>query len=406
MKIAYLTNRYPAVSHSFIRREIRGLERNGVAIDRWSIRPPEQNLVDQSDRDERDQTNVLLANRPALLWGIIRAALTRPMATWHALRVTFAGRTSGFRSLISRIAYVAEGSFLARQLLRDGVDHLHAHFGTNPAAVARAAHILGGPPYSFTVHGPDEFDRPEELGLGAKIADSAFTVGISSYGRSQLQRWSEVEDWTKIAVVRCGVDEAFLKLPEESDEGLESRRLSCVGRLAPQKGLPLLVEAAAMLRDQREAFELVIVGDGPLRAFLETQIRRLRLSDQVSLVGAKDSAGVRDALLSSRTMVLPSFAEGLPVVLMEALALGRPTITTSIAGIPELVDAKCGWLIPAGSAEALATAMKEALNAPTEQLRGMGAEGRRRVLEKHNADDNAAVLLTLIEKHRATESHV
>jgi glycosyltransferase involved in cell wall biosynthesis len=222
------------------------------------------------------------------------------------------------------------------------------------------------------------------LKLGEKIARAAFVVAVSEYGRSQLYRWSAYPDWHKIHVVHCGVDASFLT--GEPPELADTARLVCVGRLAEQKGQLLLIEAASRLKRDGVRFEIILVGDGGMREEIESQIARHGLSEQVRITGWKTNTEVRDEILASRAMILPSFAEGLPVVVMEALALRRPVISTYVAGIPELVDvAKCGYLVPAGSVEELARAMKEVLGTSVEVLRAMGREGARRVAERHDA---------------------
>jgi glycosyltransferase involved in cell wall biosynthesis len=244
--------------------------------------------------------------------------------------------------------------------------------------------MLGGPPYSFTVHGPDEFDRPWPLSLTEKIEASSFVAGVSSFGRSQLYRQCGHEHWPKVEIVRCGVDRSYVDT-EVTPIG-DTRRLVCVGRICEQKGQLLLIEAAAKLRDLGERFELILVGDGDMRRELESLIAQHGLDEMVTITGWASGEEVRNYLVGARAMVLPSFAEGLPVVIMEALALGRPVVSTYIAGIPELVvPGESGWLIPAGSIDALVDAMREVLQTPTARLEELGREGRRRVLGAHDA---------------------
>ena len=196
-------------------------------------------------------------------------------------------------------------------------------------------------------------------------------------------------------MVRCGLDEVFL-----ATAGVPAPcrpRLVTVGRLAEQKGQLLLVEAAARLRDRGPDFELVIVGDGPMRDELERAIDRFGLRDRVRITGFLDNHGVRRELEAARALVLPSFAEGLPVVIMEAMALGRPVIATSIAGIPELVEpGRSGWLVPAGAVEPLVEAMAEALAADPAELDRMGRAGAARAAEQHDAAAESAKLAALI----------
>jgi glycosyltransferase involved in cell wall biosynthesis len=273
-----------------------------------------------------------------------------------------------------------------------GADQLHAHFGTNAAEVAMLAGVLGGPPFSFTVHGPEEFDKPQFLGLAEKMRRANAVFAISAYGRSQLWRWAALADWPKVRVVHCGLEADFFgdaAVPPSS-----AARLVCVGRLCEQKGQLLLVEAAALLAAEGLDFELVLAGDGEMRPDIEAAIERLGLAAKVRITGWISSAQVRNELAAARAMVLPSFAEGLPVVIMEALAVGRPVLSTYVAGIPELVrDGVEGWLFEAGSTAAAARAMRACLAATPEALAAMGQAGRERVLARHQIDTEAARLL-------------
>ncbi|WP_439626247.1 glycosyltransferase [Gemmata sp.] len=394
MIVAYLVNQYPHVSHSFIRREIVGVEAAGVTVARFAIRPPGADIVDPADRAEVARTRSLLAaGKPALLLAALGMLLTHPVKWFRAFRTAWRlGGAAGKR--LRHLIYLVEACLLVRWLRWCGAEHLHTHFGTNPAAVALLARTLGGPPYSFTVHGPEEFDRPDALALREKIAGAAFVVAISSFGRSQLFRWARYEDWGKVRVVRCGVDAAFL------DDGplppAENNRLVCVGRLAEQKGQLLLVAAAARLADAGHDFELVLAGDGPMRREVEAAVRGHGLGGRVRVTGWLSNAQVRAEMIAARAMVLPSFAEGLPVVIMEALALGRPVVTTFVAGIPELVrDGVNGWLVPAGDVARLADALAAALEATPEELAAMGAAGAEAVRAAHNAATEGRKLAAL-----------
>jgi colanic acid/amylovoran biosynthesis glycosyltransferase len=392
MRVAYVVNQYPKVSHSFIRREIRALEGLGVAVDRISLRPCGEELVDADDRLERQQTFVVLSAGPVgLLLPLLLCLISRPLAMLRAARLTV---RLGWRAsqILRHGAYLAEAAALAMKNRSAPPGHIHAHFGTNSATVALLWSVLSGVPFSFTVHGPEEFDRRESLGLDVKIGLAKFAVAISSFGRSQLMRWCPSEQWTKLHVVHCGVDDCFLN-SDQATTVPDVGRLVCVGRLCEQKGHGLLVEAAAQLAKDGEQFELVLVGDGPLRPQIEALIRDRGLSGKVVITGWKSGADVTQEILASRALVLPSFAEGLPVVLMEALALQRPVISTYVAGIPELViPGVCGWLVPAGSVSALCDAIRAVLHTPTERLEAMGEMGALRVRQDHCARTEAAKL--------------
>jgi glycosyltransferase involved in cell wall biosynthesis/GT2 family glycosyltransferase len=394
--VAYLVNQYPHISHSFIRREIRALEGRGLAVERFSIRRAPVSLVDAADREEQKRTHVLLGGGLlGLAAACLLTAVCRPVRWLRAAGLaTRMGWRSG-RGLHRHWAYLAEACVLLRRLRRSGTArHLHAHFGTNAADVALLTRTLGGPSYSFTIHGPEEFDRPEQLSLGDKIEQAAFVVTVSEFGRSQVFRWCAHQHWRKVHVVHCGVDQSFLGAGPHPVP--DTPRLVCVGRLCEQKGQLRLLEALALLKEEGVPCEVVLAGDGPMRGIIDAEVARLGLRDRVCITGWLSGAEVREHLLDSRAMVLPSFAEGLPVVIMEALALGRPVITTYVAAIPELVRPdESGWLIPAGSVTALADAMRQTLKAPSDRLSLMGRTGAASVAASHDVGKEAATLARL-----------
>ena len=300
------------------------------------------------------------------------------------------------RSVAVHVAYLLEAAVVAAWCRRDRIDHLHVHFGTNSAMVGMLVNRLTGIPWSFTAHGPEEFDRPLGIALSEKIRSANFVVAISSFGRSQLWRWSDYAQWKKIHVVHCGLDAAFM---DGATKPIPMRpRLVCVGRLCEQKGQLLLVEAAHILKAKGIAFEIVFAGDGPMRGDIEAAITKAGLDDCISITGWISGQRVREEIEKARALVLPSFAEGLPVVIMEAMALGRPVVSTMVAGIPELVTpGETGWLVPAGDVAALAQAIIEVLSLAPDALAAMGSKARSRVLERHNATTEAAKLKLLFE---------
>ncbi|WP_395334454.1 glycosyltransferase family 4 protein [Novosphingobium sp. BL-8H] len=393
LRVAYLTNVYPKVSHSFIRTEIAALERQGLSVSRFTVRRSDQPLPGAQDREEAARTVALLDNAVALAGAAAACFATRPLAAWHALRLSW--RVCGPGNRHRAAAYFAEAALLARRLERVGIRHLHVHFGTNPATVARLVARLAPVTYSFTVHGPDEFDAPQALDLPGKIADAAFVAGVSSFGRGQLMRWSDPAHWGRIHVVHCAPDASFLADGAVGPAAAKATRFLCVARLSAQKGLPLLIEAMGRIAAQR-VITLDVIGDGEDRAAIENQIERLGLKHNVRLRGWAGPEEIRQALTEADVFVLASFAEGLPVVLMEAMALRCPVIATAIAGIPELVDDNVGWLVPSGSVEAIVAALEAACDAPAESRAAMGARARLRVLERHDPDRNAADLAALL----------
>ena len=392
LKVAYLVNQYPHASHTFIRREIQALEAQGVEVVRITVRRSSEALVDEADVAEKKRTLVLLSDRLALLSSLLRQAAARPREFWTSLRTAVSlGRRSD-RGMIRNLVYLVQACRLFELCQTHDVQQLHAHFGTNPAAVALLCRQLGGPEFSITIHGPEDFDRPSQLALTEKIAGASFVAAISEFTRSQLYRWASVGDWNKIEVIRCGLDGAFLNQPASPVPDVP--RFVCVGRLCEQKGQINLIRAAALLKKRGITVEVVVIGDGPMRAVLEESIARYGLKDSVKLLGWQDSERIRREITASRALVLPSFAEGLPVVLMEALALGRPVVTTYIAGIPELVEPGVnGWLVPAGSETALASALEEAVTTDVARLAQLGRAGAAKVRHQHAATREASKLL-------------
>jgi colanic acid/amylovoran biosynthesis glycosyltransferase len=393
LRIAYFINQYPKVSHSFIRREILALERQGFEVQRIALRGWQGALPDEEDRQEQKITRYVLRQG---LWGLLlptlRTMLRSPVRFVAAL--TLAGKMArdSDRSWPYHLVYVAEACRILEWSVELDVERIHAHFGTNSAEVAMLTRALGGPPYSFTVHGPDEFLRP--MGMEEKIRRSAFVVAISSFGRSQLYLRSGHRDWPKIKVVHCGLDKSFYEV--DSPATPTSQRLICVGRLCEAKGQLLLIEAAATLAGKGVSFELVLAGDGPTRGEIEKLVDKYGLGERVRITGWISGGEVRREILAARALVLPSFAEGLPVVIMEAMALRRPVLSTYVAGIPELVrPGEDGWLFPAGSVEELASAMQDCLSRPLEDLERLGDAGRRRVLARHSVDTEAGKLAQL-----------
>ena len=393
MRVAYFVNQYPKVSHTFIRREIDALERQGTSVLRMALRGWDAEVTDPADVREREKTRyVLRAGLPLLAIRAVKRFVRNPVAAWQALKLATKMSRQSERSWPWHLVYLLEASQVADWMEEGCYRHVHAHFGTNSAEVVLLARALSGVSYSFTAHGPEEFDKPISIHLGDKIKRAAFVVAISSFGRSQLSRWVDATEWPKIKVVHCGLEEDFF-VEGGAVVAADVPRLVCVGRLCEQKGQLLLIEAAARLARANVAFELVLAGDGEMRAQIESAIAGFGLTQRVRITGWISSVQVKAELLAARALVLPSFAEGLPVVIMEAMALGRPVISTYVAGIPELVrNGVEGWLVPAGDVDALADAMRRCLESSREDLTRFGLAAFRRAGERHRADVEAGRL--------------
>ncbi len=396
MRIAYLVNQYPTTSHSFIRREIRAIEALGHQVFRISIRGWGEEIRGTADEAERLLTHYVLRDGPMpLLLAFLRTLVQRPARLAAAVNSAVKLSRRAERPLPLHLIYLLEACVILNWLRAEKIEHLHAHFGTNSAEVAMLVRELGGPPFSFTPHGPEEFDKARFIGLPEKIARASFVAAVSSFGRSQLYRYTPYEMWDKIKVIHCGLEKAFYE-GVVARPASSSNRLVCVGRLCEQKGQSLLIEAASLLAKRGADFELVLAGDGEMRGEIENLISQAGLRARVRITGWISSEQVREEILGSRALVLPSFAEGLPVVIMEAMSLRRPVISTFIAGIPELVvPGEHGWLVPAGDGRALAEAMQACLGASSDTISEMGESARTRVLQRHDVDQEAAKLADL-----------
>ncbi|MEX2217575.1 MAG: glycosyltransferase [Phycisphaerales bacterium] len=384
LRLAYLTNQYPAVSHTFIRREILELERRGHSVLRLAIRPGADGFVDPVDRAEHEKTlHCLSQPLPRLAAAQVSAVVGRPVKSARALLEAVAMARRSDKGLGKHLAYFAEAAHLLGVLRRENIQHLHVHFGTNPAAVARLIRMLGGPPFSMMVHGPLEFDAPRGLSLPQAAGEAEFVACISDYCSAQVRRWLPVGQWEKVHIVRCTVGDGFLAAARPVSPA--SKSILCIGRMVQDKGHLVLLEALARAEGAGREARLVFAGDGELRPAIERRIGELGLGGRVEITGWIGEEEIQRRVLESRALALTSFAEGLPVVIMEALALARPVLSTYIAGIPELVrPGENGWLVPAGSVEAAAAAIAEIMSTPVSRLDAMGQAGRALVAERHH----------------------
>lgn len=397
--VAYFINQYPKVSHSFIRREILALERQGFTVQRIALRGWDDVLVDPVDIAERQRTKYILKGGLLPLVGAAgRVALRRPQAFFRALGAAVRMSFRSTRSLPYHLVYLAHACRTLELIEDEPVSHIHAHFGTNSTDVAMLLNLLGGPSYSFTAHGADETDNARYLHLERKVHHSKFVVAVCSYMRAQIVRHIAPEDWDKVQVVHCGLDRESFADDSIADATSDPIFL-CIGRLSSEKGHSILLDAFSKVAARHPDAKLVLAGDGPLRDVIEKRIIELGLMARVRITGWISSSTVRDEILGARVLVQPSLQEGLPVVLMEAMALRRPVISTYVAGIPELViPGEVGWLVPAANTEALIKAMEDSLALSPDALHRMGRAAQKRARERHSIDAEAAKLAALIAK--------
>lgn len=399
VNIGYFLNSYPVPSATFIRREIEALEARGQVVFRFAARSFKDALVDERDLVEAAKTTYLLeGSRLNLLKSFACELIGNPRGVGRALVTSMKLFKHGKPGVVRNAAYLMQAAELRRRARRANIDHFHAHYGTNATTVVMLSHLMGGPRYSFTAHGPDEFVLETAANFGLKLQNAAFVVAISDYCRNLLaQRCLSALDQDKITIARCGLklDEFQPCAPVEPS----NHTLVCVGRLCPQKGQIHIPAAVAALEAEFPNLRVVLVGDGESRVEIEAEAERhgLGASQKIVFMGWAANAQVRRLICESRALLLPSYHEGLPIVLMEALALSRPVITTKITAIPELVDANCGWLVSPGNHEELVAAMRSALLATPEELRRMGHAGQQRVAQSHDIRDLAEVLCRHIE---------
>lgn len=395
MKVAYLVNIYPSISHSFIRREILALEEMGVEVERFALRGWDSPLVDPDDKAELARTrHTLRHGLGPLLRGAAGFALRHPGRFSEGLRLALRMSRGNVRPWPYHLIYLAHAIRLLGWLEGSGVTHVHAHFGTNSAEIAALVHALGGPDYSFTTHGAEVFDAPQGHALPVKAESARALVTCCAYIGSQMMYHIPTRFWDKVAVVHCGLAaESFDTDPAPLPA---APVFLSVGRFSPEKGHLVLLEAFAQVRADRPDARLVMAGDGPMRGEVEARIAALGLQDAVEITGWVTAAQVREAVRGARALVHPSFTEGLPVVIMEAMAAFRPVISTYIAGIPELVrDGRTGWLVPAGRVEDLAEAMAACAAMPDAEIMEMARNGAARVAARHDVPTEAAKLKAL-----------
>jgi colanic acid/amylovoran biosynthesis glycosyltransferase len=356
LRLAYLTGQYPRATDTFIQREVEALRALEHHVQTFSVRkPPQTENVGPETKAARESTIYLLPPQ-----GLIKAHLIQlfssPGKYFSALALAYKYCPPGVRSMARQIAYFAEAAILTRLMKKHSLSHLHNHFADSSCSVAVIAATMGGFTFSFTMHGPAEFFEPRSWWIDEKIRRALFVNCISHFCRSQALIFAPTNSWNKLRIVHCGVDPNLFEVKRHQGRG---NRLLFVGRLATAKGLAILLQAVSIL----DGVTLEIAGDGPERRMLEELARELTISDRTKFLGYQSPGQVRDLLKRADVFVLSSFAEGLPVVLMEAMAAGVPVVATRIAGIPELVqDGHNGLLVPPGDASATAEAIRRLLD--------------------------------------------
>jgi glycosyltransferase involved in cell wall biosynthesis len=396
MRIAYLVSQYPAASHTFIRREVMGLRARGFEVDTFSVRPPTGVAkLAEVDQKETAATWYVLPIAPArIARAHAKALLAKPKAYVRTLQRALGHRAPGLKGLVWSAFHFAESIDLAAELERRAVEHLHNHFANSGANVGYlAAHFLELD-WSLTLHGASEFDYPAGILLKEKLEAAQFVACVTHFGRAQAMRLVDPKHWPKFHIVRAGIDP-----PKTNGAAVQAptrARLVCVARLSPEKGHAGLLQAfAEVVRGGVDA-ELELLGDGPEAARIEAQIRELGLEARVFMRGQVPEDGALSAMSQATAVVLASFMEGLPVVLMEALALGVPVVAPCVAGIPELVEhGVSGLTFPPGDWVSLARVLKQMLG-DAELRQRLALEGKRRVESEFFVERSLTPLLAAL----------
>jgi colanic acid/amylovoran biosynthesis glycosyltransferase len=399
--IAYLCSEYPAVSHTFIYREIESLRKAGMTVYTASINKPSNlEFMTAEEQEEAARTLMVLSTPlPLIVKTHLHCFIKKPAGY---LRMALEGSKllfKGPKSPAKALGYFAEAGILLEWVHRHEITHIHEHFGNPTAIVALLMKTYGGVSYSISVHGPDIFYTIDSAMLAEKVRHASFIRCISHYCRSQIMRISESQSWNKQHIVRCGVDpDLYQGRPEP---GNSEPNIICVGRLVPAKGQHILLEACLLLKNKGTEFHLTIVGDGPDRYSLEHFAAENNLKESVTFTGVLGQDKVRLHYDRTDLFVLASFAEGVPVVLMEAMAKEIPVISTRITGIPELIDhGHDGLLATPGDPADLAHQMQTLLDNPALRQQ-FGKAGRKKVIENYNQHNNNLDMVDLLNQASA-----
>jgi colanic acid/amylovoran biosynthesis glycosyltransferase len=399
-KLVYLLSQYPAVSHTFFLNEIRELRKLGITIEVASINRPDRLFSSMPAEEQHETEKTFYVKSAGVAWAIWIATKTliwRPRVFARGLLAALRLSRWELIATVFSLFYLSEALILGDWMRARGHHQLHIHFCGPVATVGLIASKAWGFSYSLTVHGPDEFYDVEKFCLREKVEHAKFILCISDFCRSQLMRVSAPAHWDKMHVVRLGVDPQLF-FPSQRERGREDPlEILCVGRLVPSKGQLILLRACELLLAQGHSLRVRLVGAGSNRDFLEAFAAERRIP--VVFEGARNHEETRQFLSQADLFALASFAEGVPVALMEAMSMEVPCVSTRIAGIPELIrDGIDGLLVPASSPDALALAILQLIEDPTLR-RKLAASGRKRVSELYNLSQNAFSLAQVFNRN-------
>ena len=388
-KVFYLAGQFPAINHGYLLAEIQGLRENGIEVVVASISPPDRpsEQLSPGEKEEAARTFYVKAV-PLARAGIIHLAefLRNPLGCWRGMAFALKLAHGNPRRSVFHLAYFAEAVLVGREMRLHGVSHVMANFSATVAMIAARIFPIT---MSFTVHGFGELYDPVGTFLDERISGSIFVRSVSRYGRGQLMLACPRSQWPKLLYFPLGIDPARFVPAARRSLG-SPPRLLCVGRLAPEKGQGLLLEAVAALRARGCAAHLRFAGDGPDRAWLESRAAELGVSSSVDFAGWVAPDQLRALYEETDLFVLPSLAEGIPIVLMEAMAMQIPCVAPRIAGIPELIeDGVDGLLYAVADVEDLTRKIRALIDSP-ELCAQIGLRARARVEREYDMTANTA----------------
>lgn len=401
LQVAYVMTHYPRVALSFISGEIDEMEADGAMIHPFAMNLPDKaDLLSEDARARYARTIYLKRSWSKLLGALLLTCAKHPIATTKLVSKAISSARGDVPLMAKRLSHVLQAAELARTCRRRGISRLHAHFGQAPATITWfACEMLNfdqgaKAAWSFTIHGFQDFVDETIARLDLKARSAIFVVCVSDFTKSQLCRLLHPDLWPRAHVVRCGIDLKQFAMRKARPVAPAPRIIS-VGRLSSEKGQVVLVQACKLLADRGVDVRLTLIGSGPLESTIREEIVRSGMEEVVQLPGEKRADEVRRELEHSDIFCLPSFAEGLPISIMEAMAVGVPVIASAISGIPELVvNKETGLTVPPGNAEELANAI-ELLLKDDEARKAMIAAARERVEESHDRTVNVRQMRSL-----------
>ncbi len=406
-RMAYLSAQHPMLSMIFIVREIEQLEKLGFDIEVASVNNADRprDKLTAVEAAQADKTYYIKAHGlSGALGAHVHTLFTHPLRYLRGWR--FAWSLAGFdlRALAMQCLYLTEALMLGRWMQRRQLAHVHVHLGSQPATVGLLAKQVFDIGLSITVHGADEFYDAWRQHLARKVAHADFIVCISDFARSQLMFVSESQHWHKLVVSRLGIDVTlFEPRPCKRTRADQPFHILCVGRLSPAKGQQLLIEAVARLRDMGRPVSLDIVGAGVNQAVLEGLVQQHGLAGAVTLSGPINQDRIREHYQRADCFAMASFAEGVPVVLMEAMSMQIPCVTSHITGIPELITHdETGLLSPPSNVAGLVEQLDRLIADPA-LARRLGEAARVQVQTHYDLQNNAAKLAAIFAE-RVTDS--